>query len=117
VDYSIRQEEGILVVDMSGDPSAADVRAMFAALLRHGEIRRALLVMRTAQCLSLPDTMDVVAALPKMGFPRDYRIALLTTDDAMRATSQFAEDVAVNRGIALHTFSERDKALSWLSLP
>jgi hypothetical protein len=117
MDYSIRREEGLLAVDMSGDPSIEDLRAMFAEMLRHGEFRRALLVMRTAHCLSLPDTMELIAALPKMGFPGDYRIALLFTDESMRQTSQFAENVAVNRGIGLHAFSERDKALSWLSLP
>jgi hypothetical protein len=95
VDYSIRQEEGLLLVDMSGNPSIEHLRAMFEEMLRHGEFRRALLVMRTAYCLSLPDTMELVR----------------------RISSQFAEDVAVNRGIALHSFSERDKARSWLILP
>ena len=107
----------MLVVEMSGSPSMHDTRAMFGEMVGMAAVKRALLVLGTAGCLNLADTMELVAALPRMGFPSDYRIALLATDESMRNTSQFAEDVAVNRGIALHFFSERAAALDWLSRP
>jgi len=116
MDYSIRQEDGVLVVEMSGSPSIDDVRRMFVEL-RGKPGRRALLVLRTAGCLDLPDTLEAVSALPQLGFAPDYRIALLTTDESMRPTGEFAENVAVNRGIPLHTFSDRGAALGWLSRP
>ena len=116
MDYSIRQEGDLLVVEMSGSPSVEDTRRMFVELKASGG-RGALLVLRTAGCLNLPDTMELVSGLPQLGFPPDFRIALLTTDASMRPTSEFAENVAVNRGIPLHTFSNRDAALRWLSRP
>jgi hypothetical protein len=116
MDYSIRQEGDHLVVEMSGSPSVEDTRRMFVELKKQGGTR-ALLVVGTRGCLNLPDTMDAVSALPQLGFPADYRVALLTTDESMRTTGEFAENVAVNRGIPLHSFSNRDAALRWLSRP
>ena len=75
---------------------------------------RALIELRVAHCLNLLETMNVVSALPEAGFPPGYKIALLITDAKMRDSAGFAETAAVNRGIPLRAFDEREAALRWL---
>ena len=75
---------------------------------------RALIELLVEHCLNLLDTMQAMSILPTLGFPSDYRLALLITDEKMRSSAQFAETVGVNRGIAVRVFDDRDAALRWL---
>lgn len=112
--FSIQPEQNYLRVQMSGLPTADEARAMFRQLAQAGGPPRALIELRVAQCLNFLDTVQVMSALPAMGFPGGYRLALLITDDSMRASAQFAETVGVNRGVAVKAFDVRDEALRWL---
>jgi hypothetical protein len=117
MEFSVHPESSYLRVEMSGVPSSQEVHAMFQEMARRhagGEPPRALIELQVAQCLNFLDTIQVMSELPAMGFPDNYRLALLITDDKMRASAQFAETVAVNRGLAVRAFQERDAALRWL---
>jgi hypothetical protein len=99
---------------MSGLPTVDEARAMFRQLAKAEGPPRALIELLVDQCLNFLETVQVMSDLPTLGLPSGYRLALLITDDRMRASAQFAETVAVNRGVAVKTFDRRDEALRWL---
>lgn len=108
--YAIRPAGAHLDVDLTGLPGKADFETLFGEIRRQGgAVMRVLIEFRTETCLDTLDTLDVVS-----GLPRDCRIALLITDERMRDSAQFAETVAVNRGIAVRMFDRRSSAEHWL---
>lgn len=114
--FSVHPEPSLLRVEMSGLPTPGEVHAMFVAMVKEKAAPpRALIELQVDQCLSLLDTMTVMSAVPSLGFPADYRLALLITDERMRESAEFAETVAVNRGIAVRVFDQREAALTWLA--
>jgi len=113
--FSLHPQPTYLRVEMSGMPTPAEVHSMFVEMARQkNEPARALIELRVEQCLSFMDTMQVMSQLSSLGFPSNYRLALVITDEKMRASAAFAETVGVNRGIAVRVFEERDVALRWL---
>ena len=116
MEYSIRREPPYVIVSLSGAPSEREARAMAAEMepLIAGT-SGALIEIRVAFGLDLLSTKDLVTGWHSMGFPARYRIAMLLLDEAARESAQFAEDVAVNRGLGLRIFRERGKALAWLA--
>ena len=74
----------------------------------------ALVEVQVAFGLGLTSTKDLVIGLPAMGYAPGYRLAVLLLDDVAARPAEFAEDVAVNRGIALRVFRERDAAERWV---
>jgi hypothetical protein len=118
MDYAVRREADYLVVRLTGAPSEHEVRTMLRELQAQCAGTVGLLVeVKLATGLSLTSTKDLVSSFPSMGFPKDYRLAVLLLDDAASRSAEFAEDVAFNRGIALRVFREREKALHWLAAP
>jgi len=114
--FSLHPQPTHLLVEMSGMPTPDEVHAMFVELARQKTTPPCALVeLQVEQCLSFMDTMQVMSALPALGFPTGYRLALVITDEKMRASAQFAETVAVNRGVAVRVFDERDAAVRWLA--
>ena len=114
--FSVHPESSYLRVEMSGLPTPAEVHAMFVAMVRQQNAApRALIELQVAQCLNFLDAMTVMSALPSLGFPAGYRLALLIADEKMRESAEFAETVGVNRGIAVRVFEQRDAALAWLA--
>lgn len=102
---------------LSGAPTESDGLALLKSLLqasRESGLERALVEVRVAYGLDPVSTKSLVVALPALGFPKSYRIAVLLLDEAARESASFAEDVAVNRGIGVRVFSGRDEALAWL---
>jgi|SRR3954468_24031854 hypothetical protein len=114
--FSIRPAGAHLEVDVSGPATKSEWQAMFEKVgesMRDGRVR-ALIELHVDECLDSLDTLDVVTAIPRLGLRADYRIALLVESDAMRPSAEFAETVAVNRGIPVRTFDQRGPALTWL---
>ena len=116
MEYSIRREPPYLFVSLSGAPSERELRAMIAEMARSidGTVG-ALVEARMASGLDLLATKDLVTGGQAMGIPPAYRVALLLLDEGGRESAQFAEDVAMNRGLGLRVFREREKALAWLA--
>ena len=115
--FQLRNAGTYIVVELSGAPLEADVRAMLVELLqrsREADILGALVEVRLAFGLDPVATKALVLALPAMGFAPEYRIAVLLLDDAARDAARFAENVAFNRGLAVRVFDERAEALEWL---
>ena len=112
----IRAESPYLLVDLTGSPTRLEIQALFEAMPRtlEGRAPRALIELHVDHCLDSLDTLEAISAIPQLHFPMGYRIALLITDESMRASAEFAETVAVNRGIAVRVFDRRDPALHWL---
>ena len=103
-------------VEVSGPVSKSEWQSMFERLGQSVQSGRAgaLIALHVDECLNSLDTLDVVTAIPLLGLPPDFRIALLVDNDSMRASAEFAETVAINRGIAVRAFAERGPAVSWL---
>ena len=115
MDYAIGHEDGRLVVRLTGAPSEGEIRSMLKAMLEHGTVSRALIEVRVAFGLDPVSVLSLVNALGPMGFPPDYRFAVLLVDDAARDAAVFAETAAANRGRAIKVFKARDQALAWLA--
>ena len=115
MEFTLKSEPSYLRVQMTGLPTADEVRGMFQQLAKMKGPPRTLIELLVDQCLSFLDTMKVMSDLPLLGLPGDYRLALLITDEKMRESAEFAETVAVNRGIAVRVFDQRDAALAWLA--
>jgi len=116
VEYSIRREPPYLLVSLSGTPSERELRAVIVEMARSmAGTSGALVEARVASGLDLLATKALVTGGQAMGIPQAYRVALLLLDDGGRESAQFAEDVAVNRGLSLRVFREREKALAWLA--
>jgi hypothetical protein len=114
--YAIRPEGAHVVVILTGTPSPGEIHAMFQEIRRRASegTPRALVELQVQACLGAVETLDVIQDLPRLGFPPGYRIALLATAAFMHASAEFAETVALNRGIPVRTFEERGAAVSWL---
>ncbi len=114
-----RQGKHHLDISMSGAPSEPEVRLMLDDMLkayREHAITAVVIEVKVAFALDPASIKGLVVGLPGMGFPRHYRIAVLLMDDVARDAAQFAEDVAVNRGIEMvRVFREREAALAWIS--
>jgi len=117
MEYAVRDAGHYLIVEMAGAPSEPAVREMLkemAARSTGGQVMGALIEVRVAYGLDLVSSRDLVLSLPSLGFPRSYRIAVLLLDEVASQAAQFAEDVAVNRGLAVRVFRDRAQALGWL---
>src|SRR5262249_26786248 len=81
--FTVHPESSYLRVEMTGLPSAAEVEAMFTELAKRaaGAPPRAMIELLVEQCLNFLDVVQVMSTLPGLGFPSDYRLALLITDD------------------------------------
>ena len=113
--FSLHPQPTHLRIEMSGMPTPEEVHAMFVEMARQkGGPARALVELQVEQCLNFLDTMQVMSELPALGFPSHYRLALVITDEKMRASAEFAETVGVNRGIAVRVFDRTDADLIWL---
>jgi hypothetical protein len=117
MEYTVRDAGHYLIVEMAGAPSEPAVREMLKAMAASssgGQVIGALVEVRVAYGLDLVSSKDLVLSLPSLGFPRSYRIAVLLLDEVASQAAQFAEDVAVNRGLAVRVFRDREQALGWL---
>ena len=113
--YAVRRSDTHLEVMLSGMPSIPEVLAMLREVLeqRNG-LKAALVEVKVAMGLDFVGTQFLVEELPRLGFPPDFRFAVLLLDEQARRSADFAQDVAENRGIAFRVFSGRDAALQWL---
>ena len=115
MEFTLAVEPTHLVVRITGAPSEHELRAMLDEMVpARGKPLRALVEVKVAFGLDVVTTKKLVTALPALGFPPSYRIAVLLLDDAARRAAEFAEDVAVNRGLAVRVFRDRERALQWL---
>ena len=116
MEYAVRREADYLVVRMGGAPSEQEIRAMLREVqAQRAGTRGALFELQVDFGLNLTSTKELVSSLPALGFPPDYRLALLLLDDAAARSAEFAEDVAFNRGIGLRVFRDRAAAERWAS--
>jgi hypothetical protein len=117
LDFLVTREDDHLLVTASGAPSEKEGAAMLSELLAqsraHG-VNGALVQGRMAFALDPASTKSLVARLPQLGFPANFRIAILLLDDITRVSAELAESEAVNRGIALRVFRDRAEACAWL---
>jgi hypothetical protein len=113
--YEVRRSDTHLEVTLSGVPSIPEVLSMLRDLLqrRHG-LKAALVEVKVAMGLDFVGTQFLVEELPRLGFPPDFKFAVLLLDEQARRAADFAQEVAENRGIPIQVFSDRDAALAWL---
>ena len=116
--YTLQRRAGHMLLNLTGAPSEAELRVLLGEMLqcyRDAALDKALVEVKVAFGLDPVGVKSLVTGLPAMGFPSHFRIAVLLLDEAAAKATRFAEDVAVNRGIALRLFRDRAEALAWLS--
>jgi hypothetical protein len=113
--YEVRRLDTHLEVALSGVPSVPEVQAMLREVLeRRNGLKAALIEVKVAMGLDFVATRQLVEDLPRLGYPPEFRFALLLLDEQARRSAEYAQDVAENRGVAVQVFYERRRALEWL---
>lgn len=113
--YAVRRSDTHLEVALSGVPSVPESLAMLREVLeRRDGLKAALIEVKVAMGLDFVGTQFLVEELPRLGFPPDFKFAVLLLDERARRSADFAQDVAENRGVGVRVFSGRDAALKWL---
>jgi hypothetical protein len=116
MDYEVRRSPGYLEVKLFGVPTLPAVQGMLREVLaQRGELKAALLEVKVAHGLDFFSIQRLVEDLPRLGFPPDFRFAVLLLDEQARRSADFAQELAENRGVAIQVFSARDDALRWLA--
>jgi hypothetical protein len=114
--FAISRGSNHIVVQVSGIATEAEKRQMLADMAmesRSAGVKRALV-----ECGSAIDPVAVLALvneLRALGFPTDYKFALVALNAEGRATSEFAETAAANRGWRMRAFTDNAAALAWLN--
>jgi hypothetical protein len=102
-------------VKLSGVPAVPDVRAMLQEVLRQrNELKGALLEVKVAIGLDFVAIRQLFDESQALGFPPDFKFAVLLLDEQARRSADFAQDVAQRRGVGVRVFSAREEALRWL---
>jgi Fe2+ transport system protein FeoA len=118
MEFTISAEAYYLVVRVTGAPSEREARQM---LLEMGQrsgaagLKGALLEVKVAFGLDPVSLFSLVQGLLALGFPSDYRFAILLLDDVASESAHFAETAASNRGWKVRVFRERKAAVEWLA--
>jgi hypothetical protein len=116
---SFLETEQVVVVETSGvvdtETSLSMVRAAMAAVQQRGW-QRILVDHRGIRgfTVSTVDVYERPGQLRALGFGPTFRVADVVPD-AHAQDFVFLETVAINRGIRLEIFSDREAALSWLT--
>lgn len=115
-EIEFEEREGYLFVRVAGENSRDNVLAYTGAMLRYCEEHGHSLVL-IHECLDGPRLSIVeLFGLMEEGSRRalgKFR-AIAFVDERMGDTAQFAEDVAVNRGMPIGMFDNLDSAEAWL---
>ena len=115
MEFSISRNAKHVSVQISGIATESEKRQMLATLAH--ESRSTGLAHALLLCSSPLDSVSVLALvndLRALGFPANYKFALLVSDEKTRETAEFAETAAANRGWQLKSFTDRSQALAWL---
>jgi hypothetical protein len=113
--YEVRRLDTHLEVALSGMPSFPEAVSMLREVLeRRNGLNAALVEVKVAAGLDFVATEQLVEELQRLGYPPDFRFALLLLDEQARRSAEYAQDVAENRGVAVQVFYERGRALEWL---
>lgn len=117
MEYSITADDEFLRVKVSGrdtDRPPSDVCAII--LQESGKSGRARILIELDQKFPLSPTSQhqLVTRLPEIGFTPRHRIALVHKTTEMRASNDFINLVAVNRGVNVRNFPGLHDAETWL---
>ncbi len=108
------KDVGIIEVRSYGDVSLDDLRRQIPDVRRTSEdtgMRKVF--VDTTDEESLPATFDLLDFMSKL--PRELAYATYSrTRHATHEDMKFAETVALNRGICVQHFVDRDTAIAWL---
>lgn len=124
-EFSIQALADHIRVEISGDRVAGRyVQDMItgwsrvAAECRARHCNRVLCINRLGGSAPTGDAFEIAAAIPPMFRDTVVRMAQVVQGDAgSRSANQFAEDVAVNRGLNGRNFGDEGAALAWLLAP
>ena len=105
---------------LSGAADATAVEESFAAALAacaEHDVWRVITDLREmTPGHTVVDLFGVITMLTELGVADRFREALLVgTQPGARELAGFYETAAVNRGLAVRTFSDEDEALTWLT--
>ncbi|HEY6821884.1 MAG TPA: hypothetical protein VI321_07670 [Burkholderiales bacterium] len=115
MEFAISLDAKRVMVRISGTATESEKRQMLAALVQ--ESTKAGLTHALLLCSSPLDSVSILALmndLGAIGFPANYKFAVLVSDEKTRETADFAETAAVNRGWQLKSFTDRAQAIAWL---
>ena len=109
-------EEGYVLLDHYDEISVAEVNEarsnVIEQLVKHALSRVLVNICDVTNKLSTLDTYFVTESHAKVKLPK-ARAALLSRPD-QREDAKFMETVAVNRGLNIRSFLNKEEALAWL---
>ena len=115
-DYIIFNENlSLIEIDSTGIVLKEDIQKSIERVnqLSLSGINRVL--VDTTKQIKLPSTFDVFEIFSM--FPRGIKVALLVSkNQSTFGDINFAETVAMNRGISVRVFETREESLSWLGV-
>lgn len=109
----VDRDHGIVDIRSYGSVSEGDLAASIAKVKEIAAdegINRVLVDTKDQE--SLPSTGAIFDLISR--FPREVAVALVSADQPTAEEIHFIETVAVNRGISIRVFRERDEAEEWL---
>ena len=115
----VTPEDNHLHITVGGENSPDTVRNylsdILAAVKRHGQSNILIEENLRGPSIKILDMFDVVTKASERTAPNILRIAYIDMNkDHDRKALQFAETVALNRGINVRLFDNRQEALRWL---
>jgi len=114
-EFTINEDLDLMEIYSHGIVSAEDIENSInkakKVLLESGINK---LIVDTTTQEKMPGTVSIFTIFST--FPREISLAIIAVPDQLTVEDiQFAENVAVNRGIRMKVFSKRKKALKWLN--
>ena len=119
---NIREEEGLLRVDVTGDRTQGNlIDNVIAACkevvqaCKESGLSRILVISSATGEYPAFDAYEINANLQELGVQRGWKIAFVNLDLDSYTDMQFAETVAVNWGFFARVFNKEEEAHKWLS--
>lgn len=114
--YQFKSEPGYLCMEVFDRNSEQDMRASYDAILAESEKMsqmRLLMVCDDTRPVPVTGLFDIVSRLTRANFGK-RKLAVVYKDPVTFKAHQFGEIVATNRGLNIHLFLDRDRAIAWL---
>ena len=114
--YQFKSEPGYLCMEVFGRDSEQDMVASYDAILAESKKLsqlRLLMVCDDDHPVPVAGLFDMVSRLTRANFGK-RKLAVVYKDPVTFKAHQFGETAANNRGLNIHLFLDRDRAIAWL---
>jgi len=120
-DVDIEEEDGYLRVEVSGhripgkeEEDAIGVWSPVAQVCREKQLDLVLGIYNVTGRLPTRAAHAIAYDPARFGWSRNFKVALVVSDEESRQDTLFVEDVAVSSGYRVRVFDDEQKAKVWL---